>query len=206
MKENFFRDNLRHQLKVNHKRPYDISKDLGVSQTTVYKWVNGTRIPRYDSLKLLADYFMCDVSELTDKPSNVENKMLGIRIPVLGSVQAGIPIDAIEEILDYEEISSELARTGDFFALQIKGDSMEPRMHEGDVVIIKKQESIESGQVGIVLVNGNEGTVKKIIITKEGLELHSFNEKYEPMVFSMEEVMNLPVKVIGRVVECRQKY
>ena len=206
MKENYFMDNLRYQLKVTGKKPYDISKDLGVSQTTVYKWVNGTRVPRYDSLKLLANYFNCDVSQLTDKPSKVEGKTFGARIPVLGSVQAGIPIDAIEEIIDYEEISNELARTGDFFALRIKGNSMEPRMHEGDVIIVKKQETIENGQLAVVLVNGNEGTVKRVMIRNDGIELISFNSEYPPMKYTMQDVVTLPVKIIGRVVECRQKY
>lgn len=86
----------------------------------------------------------------------------GVRIPVLGRVVAGIPIEAVEEILDYEEITPELAATGEFFALKIRGHSMEPRMMEGDVVIVRKQEDVESGDVAIVLVNGNEATVKRV--------------------------------------------
>ena len=68
------------------------------------------------------------------------------KIPVLGRVAAGIPINAITEIIDTEEISEELAKTGDFFALKIKGDSMEPRIVDGDVVIVKQQEDAENGR------------------------------------------------------------
>lgn len=129
------------------------------------------------------------------------------RIPVLGTVKAGIPITAIQEILDYEEISSEMARCGEYFALRIKGDSMEPRMHEGDVVIVKQQSTVDSGQIAIVLVNGDEATVKKVRFRNNGIELIAFNSYvYEPHFYSAEEIQRLPVEIIGRVVELRAKF
>ena len=129
------------------------------------------------------------------------------RIPVLGTVKAGIPITAIQEILDYEEISSEMARCGEYFALRIKGDSMEPRMHEGDVVIVKQQSTVDSGQIAIVLVNGDEATVKKVRFRNNGIELIAFNSyAYEPHFYSAEEIQRLPVEIIGRVVELRAKF
>ena len=129
------------------------------------------------------------------------------RIPVLGTVKAGIPITAVQEILDYEEISSEMARCGEYFALRIKGDSMEPRMHEGDVVIVKKQSTVDSGQIAIVLVNGDEATVKKVRFRDNGIELIAFNSyAYEPHFYSAEEIQRLPVEIIGRVVELRAKF
>lgn len=129
------------------------------------------------------------------------------RIPVLGTVKAGIPITAIQEILDYEEISSEMARCGEYFALRIKGDSMEPRMHEGDVVIVKQQSTVDSGQIAIVLVNGDEATVKKVRFRNNGIELIAFNSyAYEPHFYSAEDIQRLPVEIIGRVVELRAKF
>ena len=129
------------------------------------------------------------------------------RIPVLGTVKAGIPITAVQEILDYEEISSEMARCGEYFALRIKGDSMEPRMHEGDVVIVKQQSTVDSGQIAIVLVNGDEATVKKVRFRNNGIELIAFNSYvYEPHFYSAEEIQRLPVEIIGRVVELRAKF
>lgn len=129
------------------------------------------------------------------------------RIPVLGTVKAGIPITAVQEILDYEEISSEMARCGEYFALRIKGDSMEPRMHEGDVVIVKQQSTVDSGQIAIVLVNGDEATVKKVRFRDNGIELIAFNSyAYEPHFYSAEEIRRLPVEIIGRVVELRAKF
>ena len=129
-----------------------------------------------------------------------------VKIPVLGKVRAGIPLDAVEEIIDWEEIPSEMAHKGEYFALQIKGDSMEPRMSDGDVVIVRKQTTIENGQVGIVLVNGYEATCKKVKVADNGITLIGFNPDFQPITYSAMEIMSLPVQIIGRVVECRQKY
>lgn len=130
----------------------------------------------------------------------------GIKIPVLGDVAAGIPIEAITDIVDYEEINATLARTGEFFGLRIKGDSMEPRMREGDVVIVRQQESAETGDTVVVLVNGNSATVKKIKYGPDGITLLPTNPVYDPLFYSAAEVEQLPVRVIGRVVELRAKY
>lgn len=130
----------------------------------------------------------------------------GVRIPVLGRVVAGIPIEAVEETLDYEEITPELAATGEFFALKIRGHSMEPRMMEGDVVIVRRQDDVESGDVAIVLVNGNEATVKRVKKQEDGITLIATNTSvYEPHFYSNKEIADLPVRILGRVVELRGK-
>ncbi len=134
------------------------------------------------------------------------SKSKGIKIPVLGRVIAGIPIEAIEEIIDYEEISESLAKSGEFFALQIKGDSMEPEMREGDIAIVRKQETAETGDIAIVLVNGDDATVKKVRMLDEGIMLIPFNAKYTPWAYTAEECESLPVRIIGKVIECRRKY
>lgn len=146
-----------------------------------------------------------DIKIVDDKPE-VKIVKKAIRVPVLGNVAAGIPIEAIENVIDYEEISEELAHTGDFFALKIKGDSMEPRICNGDVVIVRKQNYAESGDLVIVLVNGDSATCKKLAKFPSGIRLIPFNQTYEPMFYSNEEIENKPVRIIGRVVENRQKY
>lgn len=130
----------------------------------------------------------------------------GVTINVLGRVAAGIPIEAIENIIDTEEITEELAKTGDFFGLQIHGDSMEPKISEGDIVIVRKQEDAENGQVIIATVNGTDATCKRLRKYRDGIELISNNPSYEPMFFSNEEIESKPVKIIGRVVELRAKF
>ena len=128
------------------------------------------------------------------------------RIPVLGKVVAGIPLDAIEDIIDYEEIPHSMAKSGEFFALQIKGDSMEPRIKEGDVVIVRKQPDVESGEVAIVLVNGDEATIKKVQKFNGGINLVPSNPAYEVKTYSKDDIESLPVSIIGKVVELRAKF
>lgn len=128
------------------------------------------------------------------------------RIPVLGRVAAGIPIDAIRDVLDWEEIPSKLGRTGEFFALKIKGHSMEPRIADGDVVIVHCQPDADSGDVVIVQVNGDHATCKKLSKHESGISLISFNPAYDPINFSNDQIESLPVTIIGKVIENRQKY
>lgn len=139
--------------------------------------------------------------------SKSENFSKGITIPVLGYVRAGYPIYAEENIIDYEEISTTMAAKGEFFGLRICGNSMEPRMFEGDVVIVRKQPDIENGEIAVVLVNGDEGTVKKVIRSENGIMLVPLNSNcsYEPHFYSNEEIENCPVIIAGKVVEVRGK-
>lgn len=131
----------------------------------------------------------------------------GVRIPVLGRVVAGIPIEAVEEILDYEEITPELAATGEFFALQVRGDSMLPKLEEGDVVIVKKQEDVETGDIAIVLVNGDEATIKQVKKVNGGIMLYGFNpDVYEPHFYSNQQIEELPVRILGKVIESRRSW
>lgn len=120
---------------------------------------------------------------------------------------AGIPLDAIEEIIDYEEIPKSMSATGEFFALQVKGDSMLPTLKDGDVVIVKKQPTVDSGDIAIVLVNGNEATVKEVKESPGGITLIGHNVAvYTPQFYSNEEIKSLPVEVLGKVVEMRRKF
>lgn len=136
---------------------------------------------------------------------NVSNST-GVTIDVLGRVAAGIPLEAIEEIVDTEEITENLARTGKFFGLRIKGDSMEPDIHDGDTVIVRQQDGAENDEIVIALVNGNDGVCKRLKKYEDSIALVSINAKYEPMYFSAKEVMLKPVRIIGKVVELRRKF
>lgn len=182
----------------------------GVSDKAVSTWENGTAEPRLGAVQKIADHFGIPKSDIIDDnniPNVFKNKTKGVRIPVLGYVRAGIPIDAVEEILDWEEIHPSMAMTGDFFALKIKGDSMEPRITAGDVVIVREQSDVESGEIAIVLINGDEGTVKKLIKYENGsIALIASNPAYTPMIFTPEQVEELPVRVVGKVVELRGKF
>lgn len=148
-----------------------------------------------------------DVTDLELLRSDIKDAKIGtIQIPVLGEVAAGIPINAEENWIDYECISEHLAATGKYFGLRIKGDSMSPRISEGDTVIVRQQEDAESGDIVIVMINGDSATCKRLMKYADGISLISFNPAYEPMTFSNKECESKPIKIIGKVVENRQKY
>ena len=128
-------------------------------------------------------------------------------IPVLGRVAAGIPIEAVEDVIDYEELSSDIFKDSpkSYFGLKIKGHSMEPRICDGDYVIVHKQDDAECDDIVIARVNGEEATCKRLKKYAEGIALISLNPAYEPMVYTPDQIDGLPVKVIGKVVELRGK-
>lgn len=200
-----FAENLTRLVNGSKLPQSEIAKRINISPQTFNTWIQGKAIPRMGKIQLLADYFKIEKSDLIEEKSNITISQ-GIKIPVLGTVPAGIPISAVEDILDYEEIPQSWANQGKFFALKIKGDSMEPRMISGDVAIVKQQSDADSGDVVIALVNGNEATCKKLEKTNNGIMLISTNTKYAPMFFSNEQISELPVVILGKVVELRQKY
>ena len=184
----------------------ELAAKLGVAQNTVSNWESGIRNPDPESLKKLANVLECSVDFLLENDSADGRGKRGKKIPVLGYVKAGIPIDRIEEIVDYEEISEEMAAGGEFFGLKVRGDSMEPKISEGDVVIIRKQSDVLSGEIAIVCVNGDEVAIKKFLKHENGVSLVSFNHAYPPMFYTKEEVISKPVRVLGKVVELRAKF
>lgn len=209
---------------------YRVAQETGVSTATLTSWKKGIYTPKPEKLQKLADYFEVqleyltgaseyktkteemlkhfdDITDLPSLRSQIKDAKIGtIQIPVLGEVAAGVPINAEENWIDYECISEHLAATGDYFGLRIKGDSMSPRISEGDTVIVRQQEDAESGDIVIVLINGDYATCKRLMKYAEGISLISFNPAYEPMTFSNKECETKPVKIIGKVVENRQKY
>lgn len=191
--------------KDNNLTQSELAKKLGVATSTVGMYERAQREPDFETLEKIANCFGVNMNTLLGNNSG-KNSLSGTKIPVLGKVAAGIPITAVENILDYEEISSETAASGEFVALKIQGSSMEPRMYDGDVVIVRVQSSVENGEIAVVMVDGSEATVKKIQFHPNGIFLKPFNPSYDPIFYSNEEIEKLPVHIFGKVVECRQKY
>lgn len=163
--------------------------------------------PSVSTLQLIATATNTPLENLLPSSKTPSSTGRGVRIPVLGRVVAGIPLDAIEEVIDYEEIPKSMAATGDYFALQVKGDSMLPTLKDGDVVIVKKQPTVNSGDIAIILVNGNEATVKEVKESPAGITLIGHNVAvYTPQFYTNEEIKSLPVQVLGKVVEMRRKF
>lgn len=205
-----FSRNLTFYLDKYQKTQREVAESIGVSPQTFNTWCQGIALPRMGKLQRLADYFRVEKSALIDERSTNSaygfSAKKGVRIPVLGRVAAGIPINAIEEILDWEELPEEMARQGEFFGLQIKGDSMSPRIMNGDVVIVRKQDDADTGDIVIAIINGDDGCCKKLKKTGSEIVLISLNPAYSPMVFTETESDTIPVRIIGKVVELRGKF
>lgn len=189
----------------------ELSKQLKISRSAIGMYESGARQPDFETMELIADFFNVDIDYLLGrsvKTTYIPSSPLrnSVTINVLGSVAAGIPIDAIEDIIDTEEITEELAKTGEFFGLRIKGDSMSPDICNGDIVIVRQQNDAESGEIVIVTINGDEATCKRLRKYKDGIELISNNPGYSPIEFSNKEIVEKPVRVIGKVVELRRKF
>lgn len=201
---------LRNEKKINQR---ELANFLKVAPSTISMYESGQREPNFEVLESLADFFNVDLNYLLGKSDKTTKLMLedsqppqGLQIPVLGTVAAGIPISAVEDILDYEEIDSSYQSQGEFFALRIKGDSMQPKMDDGDVVIVRQQSDANSGDTVIALVNGDDATCKKLQKTENGIMLVSTNPNYLPMFFTNEEIQTKPVVILGKVVELRSKF
>lgn len=163
--------------------------------------------PSVSTLELIAAATGVPTSSLISAADQTPRPNTGVRIPVLGRVVAGIPLEAITDIIDYEEIPAQMAKSGTYFALQVKGRSMEPTLHEGDVVIVRQQPEVENGEIAIVLVNGNDATVKEVKEGPDGLTLIGHNVGvYSPHFYTREQIQDLPIRIIGKVVELRRKF
>ena len=202
-----FSKNLNYFLSKMNKTQKEVADAISVSPQTFNTWCQGIALPRMGKVQKLADYFHIEKSDLIDERNETisKTKRQGIAINIYGRVAAGIPIEMIEDIVDTEEISEDMAKTGEYFGLKIKGDSMEPRIYDGDVVIVRQQDNAESGDIVIAMVNGDDATCKRLIKYASSIALVSLNSKYEPMMFTDKEVIEKPVRVIGKVVELRGK-
>lgn len=174
---------------------------LGLRQSTVAMWEKGKNSPAYETLINIANIFNVSIDYLTGQKAAKSAH----RIPVLGYVRAGVPTEAVQEVLDYEDVTLSESDMGNYFALRIKGDSMAPRMMEGDTVIVKKQSDCVSGDICVALVGSGDATVKKVIKKDMGIILMPLNACYDPLVFTKDEVESCPVTIIGKVTELRAK-
>ncbi len=203
---NKFMNKIRELRKLKKITMKELGQILNLSESTISLYENGKHEPDYATLKKIADYFMVSTDYLLGRNDDTKEKNKGVLIPVLGEIRAGSPMWAEEDIIDYEEIPEVWTRSGEFFGLKIKGDSMAPRIKENDVVIFKKQDYAENGDVCAVLINGEEATIKNIKIIDNGIVLIANNPAYPPMVFTDKQIKELPVQIIGKAVELRGKF
>ena len=222
---------LKRAMEIRNMKAIDLHDKTGIGKSSISQYMNGKVKPKQDRIYLMAQALNVDElwlmghdvpmerierAESAPPPSQPYRAELterderhGVKIPVLGRVVAGIPIEAVQEYDDWEEIPEEMARRGEYFALRVTGDSMKPVICNGDVIIVRIQPDVDTEQIAVVGVNGNEATVKKIIKDphRHGITLYGYNaEVYQPTFYSEEEIETLPVTIYGLVVEARHKF
>ena len=187
----------------------ELAKILHVNQSTPSKWEKDIAIPDPVMLKQLSSFYGVSVDYLlgrTDNPTPDTLPTATVKIPLLGNIAAGQPIEAIENVEDYVYISEDMARRGTYFALKVKGNSMEPRIYEGDIAIIRHQGSVNSGEIAAVKVNGDDVTLKKVEYVKDGVKLIGLNPSFTPLFYTTAECVQKPLTILGKLVEVRSAF
>lgn len=201
-----FAKNLQYYMEINNKDRNDLARDLNLPYTTITSWCKGEFYPRIDKIQLLANYFNIQKADLVESRNTLAHTSNSAVVFVYGTIPAGIPMECIEDIIDTEEISADMLKGGkQYFGLKIKGNSMYPDYLDGDTIILEKTDDCESGDECCVMVNGSDGTFKKVLKNENGIILQPLNSEYQPMFYTNEQIKSLPVRIIGKVVELRRK-
>lgn len=178
-----------------------LAEKVQLSPATIYRYEKG------DIEKVPSDIINKIARALNSSPAYLmgwETKKK--KVPIYGEVRAGLPTSTDENIEGWEEIYPHYKDSTAYAFLKIKGNSMLPRMQEGDLALVDTEAQVENGDLAVVLVNGNEATIKKVYIDSEGITLHAFNPYYPDIHYTPKEVEDLPVRFFGKVVETRARY
>ncbi len=185
----------------------DFANKIDVSKQTLYKYENNiiTNIPS-DKIEAiskvlnLSPMYIMGWEDL-EQPIPKSNGYPTVRIPVLGDVAAGVPILAQQDIIGYEDIPADMAKTGEYFGLKIKGDSMEPKIHDNDIVIVKSMSNAENNDIVIAMIN-NEATCKRLHKYSNSVVLTAINSDYKPI----EVTPDKNIQILGKVVMSISKF
>ncbi len=202
-----FADNLNYYMNKHGKTQADLIADLGINKSTISTWCNGIKMPRMGTIQTLADYFGIMKSDLIEErqelklPPDCEpvNFHELKRIPLLGQVAAGLPLYAEENIEGYTY--TELNSGAEYFALRVKGDSMDAMgIKDGYVVIVRRQSIVEDGEVAIVMIDNEEATMKRFYKVGNTVTLlpQSTNPEHKPQIYDLTRTR---IEVIGKVVK-----
>lgn len=186
----------------------ELGRRIGKNRATIYRYENNSieKLPS-DVLAPLASALHVTPGDLIKRNEEAPASTPVYEIKILGKVVAGVPMEAIEDITGTIRITNLDAANGHYYGLRVEGQSMEPEMHESDLLIIHEQSYFDSGDICIVYVDGHEATVKKVVKSDDGLTLIGYNTiVYPPHFYPAKEVESLPVRVVGKVVEVRRQY
>ncbi len=209
-----FAERLFSLVKENNTDVNVLAQKMGIkSKSTIYRYMNAEMSPKITTVKYLAEYYNVNPIWLMGYDVDMRKKSkldkLGnpvVEIPILGTVKAGYDYLAQENWIGTIDIDKKLADSGEFFALKVKGDSMAPVLIEDDIVIIKKQDDFENGDIVVAIVNGDEATIKKGKKSESKILLQPFNTNYDPLIFTEEEMDTIPVRIVGIVKQLKREF
>lgn len=202
-------ENLNYYMVQKHIDRYQLCEALNFKYSTVSEWLSAKKYPRMDKIELLANYFDINKSDLIEKSANSIIQKIPydevdcVRIPLIGRVAAGYCCHAEDNISAYVLTDSDILKDGyEHFWLEVKGDSMEPELHENDFVLVRKQEVLDKPCYAVVTVDNEDGVVKLVDIQNTKITLNSVNPYYPPRVFERENMNR--VKLIGKVIQVKR--
>lgn len=208
-----FQNRLKEAMDYRNIKQVDLVEKTKLDKTLINKYLSGVSNAKQRKLTILAEAL--NVNEVwllgydvsMEREANTKIDKLGnpvVEIPILGTVKAGYDYLAQENWIGTIDIDKKLADGGEFFALKVKGDSMAPIFIEGDTVILRKQNDCENNQVAVVIINGDEGTLKKVKKTDDGIILQAYNPIYSPVFYTNKEIKEMPVVIAGVFQELRR--
>ena len=205
-------ENIKYYMELNNKSRNDICEALGFKYTTLTDWVNGKKYPRIDKIEMMANYFGIEKSDLVEKRNPLPVGAIPYTcptttpIPLVGVVNCGIPLLAEENIEDYIETPTNDILTGEtYFWLRARGDSMiNVGIHEGDLLLIRQQNDVDSGSIAVVAVNGDNATLKRVIKKENAIVLQPENPAYETQIFVGSEMKE--ISIIGKLMKLEKRF
>lgn len=203
-----FAENLNYYMNINNKTRVDVCRDLDIPYSTFTDWCNANIYPRIDKIEILANYFDIKKSDLVERREKVDKLGNPVKeVPLLGTVKAGYDYLAQENWIGTVDVDASLVKDdSEYFALKVHGDSMSPILIEDDIVIVKKQDDFETGDIVVAIINGDEATIKKGKKTDNSILLQPLNNNYEPLIFTNDEMKTIPVKIIGIVKQLKREF
>ena len=198
-----FSENLRYlRKKAQHSQEY-LAKVLQYkSFTTIQKWEDGTSKPSYAVIAKIADIYNVTVNAIMEQDLTTQPT----QVPILGTVRGGQPIYAHQQTLGYEDVELHESQNGEYFYLEVVGDSMkDDRILPGDILYVRKQNTLNNGEIGIVLVD-DEATVKRVYFKNNQMILQPSNENYQPLVFDAKDLEQHQVQILGKVIHNKIRY
>lgn len=196
--------NFERLLKINNTTVYRVAKSTGISATTFTDWKNGRSTPKADKLKRIAEYFGVSIDAMMDGHTAPMHNAREKNVPIIGEIRAGSPIITNETVLGYER--AEVDDIEEYFYLKVQGDSMKNiGMIDGSLVLFRKQQYAENGDVVACLVGGECATVKRFYRLHKQVELRPENEEYEPILLSTDDFESGEARILGVAREVKIK-